>query len=107
MVYLPILDLSLLSSSFLRSFTYSSLRSSQHPLADMRFEHVSAGGLATSAAAVNLYVSSYSGILTSLQLSPSAQGSGSGGYILTTTASNNGSGPQPSWLTKDSYNDVI
>lgn len=106
MVYLPILDLSLLSSS-LRSFTYSSLRSSQNPLADMRFQHDSAGRLAISAVAVNLYVSSYSGILTSLQLTPSAQGSGADGYILTATASNNGSGPQPSWLTKDSYNDVI
>ncbi|PMD35842.1 3-carboxymuconate cyclase-like protein-like protein [Hyaloscypha variabilis F] len=73
----------------------------------MRFQHVSAGGLATSAVAVNLYVSSYSGIVTSLQLAPSAQGPGIGGYVLTTTASNNGSGPQPSWLTKDSYNDVI
>jgi hypothetical protein len=103
MVHLPILDLSLLSSS-LRSFTYSSL---QNPLAGMRFQHVSAGGLATSAVAVNLFVSSYSGIVTSLQLAPSAQGPGIGGYVLTTTASNNGSGPQPSWLTKDSYNDVI
>jgi hypothetical protein len=73
----------------------------------MRFQYVSAGGLATSAVAVNLYVSSYSGIVTSLQLSPSAQGPGIRGYVLTNTASNNGSGPQPSWLTKDSYNDVI
>ncbi len=99
------LDLSLLSSS-LRSSTYSSPQS-QIPLADTRFQHVLAGGLATSAAAVNLYVSSYSGILTSLKLSPSAQNSGTGGYILTTTASNNSSGPQPSWLTKNSYDDVI
>ncbi len=106
MVHLPILNLSLLSS-FLRSFTYSSLQTSQNPLAYMPFQHVSAGGLATSTVAVNLYVSSYSGIVTSLKLSPSAQGSGTGGYILTTTASNNGSGPQPSWLTKDFYNDVI
>jgi len=103
MVRLPILDLSLLSSS-LRSFTCSSL---QNLLAGMRFQHVSAGGLATSVVAVNLFVSSYSGIVTSLLLAPSAQGPGIGGYVLTTTASNNGSGPQPSWLTKDPYNNVI
>ncbi|KAH8795096.1 3-carboxymuconate cyclase-like protein-like protein [Hyaloscypha sp. PMI_1271] len=73
----------------------------------MRFQHVAAAGLTTSAVAVNLFVSSYSGIVTSLQLAPSAQGPGIGGYVLTTTASNNGSGPQPSWLTKDPYNNVI
>ena len=61
----------------------------------------------TSAAAINLYVSSYSGIVTSLQLTQSAKGPGIGGYLLTSTASNNGSGPQPSWLTKDEYNGIV
>jgi hypothetical protein len=106
MVQLPILNLSVVSSS-LRSFAYSSLRSAQNPFVGMRFQHVAAAGLTTSAVAVNLFVSSYSGIVTSLQLAPSAQGPGIGGYVLTTTASNNGSGPQPSWLTKDPYNNVI
>jgi hypothetical protein len=77
MVQLPILNLSVVSSS-LRSFAYSSLRSAQNPLVNMRFQHVAAAGLTTSAVAVNLFVSSYSGIVTSLQLAPSAQGHGIG-----------------------------
>jgi 6-phosphogluconolactonase (cycloisomerase 2 family) len=59
--------------------------------------------LVTSAAAVNLYVSSYAGTITSLQLSHSSHGS----YSLTQVAVNEGSAPNPSWLTKDEYNDVV
>jgi hypothetical protein len=102
----PVLNLSLLPS-FLRCCGYSRLCLSEYCLPSMRFQYVSVGDLATSAAAVNLYVSSYSGIVSSLQLSPSAKGPGIGGYSLISTASNNGSGPQPSWLTKDEYNAVI
>jgi hypothetical protein len=60
-------------------------------------------GLVTSAVATNLYVSSYIGTITSLQLIPSPDGS----YSLRQVAINNGSEPNPSWLTKDHYNDVI
>jgi len=105
----PIFNLSLLPS-FLRSFGSSSLHFSESCLPSMPFQHASVGGLATSVVAVNsvnLYVSSYSGFVTSLQLNPSANGPDIGGYVLTTTASYNGSGPQPSWLTKDEYNDVV
>lgn len=58
----------------------------------------------TSAACVsNLYVSSYAGTITSLQLSQSSSGS----YSLTQVAVNEGSAPNPSWLTKDENNGII
>jgi hypothetical protein len=60
-------------------------------------------GLVTSAAAVNLYVSSYAGTITSLQLNQASNGS----YSLAQIAVNTGSAPNPSWLTKDEYNDVV
>jgi len=60
-------------------------------------------GLVTSAAAVNLYVSSYAGTITSLRLTQASNGS----YSLSQVAVNEGSAPNPSWLTKDEYNDVV
>lgn len=60
-------------------------------------------GLVTSAVATNLYVSSYSGTITSLELTSSPNGT----YSLRQVAVNDGSEPNPSWLTKDKYNDVI
>jgi hypothetical protein len=60
-------------------------------------------GLVTSAAAVNLYVSSYAGTITSLQLNQASNGS----YSLTQVAVNDGSAPNPSWLTKDECNGVV
>jgi len=50
-----------------------------------------------------LYVSSYSGTISTLQLSQNVNGS----YSLSTIAVNTGSPPNPSWLTKDEYNDVV
>jgi hypothetical protein len=60
-------------------------------------------GLVTSGATINLYVSSYVGTITSLQLSQHRNGS----YSLNTVAVNHGSEPSPSWLTKDEFNDFI
>ncbi|KIN00255.1 hypothetical protein OIDMADRAFT_125399 [Oidiodendron maius Zn] len=60
-------------------------------------------GLVTSVAAVNLYVSSYAGTITSLQLTQDTNGS----YSLSQVAVNEDSAPNPSWLTKDEYNDII
>ena len=57
----------------------------------------------TSTGATNLYVSSYIGTITSLQLNRHHNGV----YELETVAVNNGSYPNPSWLTKDEYNDVV
>jgi 6-phosphogluconolactonase (cycloisomerase 2 family) len=60
-------------------------------------------GLVTSAAGINLYVSSYAGTITSLQLNQDSNGS----YSLGQVAVNEDSAPNPSWLTKDEFNDVI
>jgi hypothetical protein len=68
----------------------------------MRFS-LPLSGLVTSAVATNLYVSSYIGTITSLQLVQSRNGS----YTLSQVAINNGSEPNPAWLTKDEYNDVV
>lgn len=69
----------------------------------MRFSRIPLSGLVTSAAATNLYVSSYIGTITTLQLSQCANGS----YTLTSVAVNNGSAPSPSWLTLDGDNGVV
>ncbi|RDW80710.1 hypothetical protein BP5796_05408 [Coleophoma crateriformis] len=65
--------------------------------------HLSLGGLVTTAVATNLYVSSYIGTITTLQLSQAQNGS----YALKQVAINNGSAPNPSWLTLDSTNGVL
>jgi 6-phosphogluconolactonase (cycloisomerase 2 family) len=91
----------ILSSASLYSLLYS-FTSSVSPPTAMRLS-LPLSGLVTSAVATNLYVSSYSGTITSLQLTPSPDGS----YSLRQVAVNNGSEPNPSWLTKDHYNDVI
>jgi hypothetical protein len=57
----------------------------------------------TATIATNLYVSSYIGTITSLQLSRYPNGS----YKLETVAVNHGSEPNPSWLTGDEYNGII
>lgn len=59
--------------------------------------------LATSSLAVNLYVSSYGGTITTIDLAAQINGS----YSLTSVAVNKGSAPSPSWLTKDQFNDVV
>jgi 6-phosphogluconolactonase (cycloisomerase 2 family) len=61
------------------------------------------GSLVTSGLATNLYVSSYAGTITSLHLNQGRDGS----FSLKEVAVNNGSQPNPSWLTKDEYNDVV
>jgi Lactonase, 7-bladed beta-propeller len=92
--------------SFLRSFGYSILA----PVSDvccwfkMRLSHpLSLGSLVTSALATNLYVSSYAGTITSLNLNQERDGS----FSLNEVGVNTGSQPNPSWLTKDEYNDVV
>ena len=57
----------------------------------------------TSSLATNLYVSSYAGTITSLQLNQERDGA----FSLTEVAVNNGSYPNPSWLTKDEHNAVV
>ncbi|TVY86954.1 putative 6-phosphogluconolactonase, partial [Lachnellula willkommii] len=69
----------------------------------MRWQHLPLGGLVASSVAVNLYVSSYIGNITTLSLSRDANGS----YSLTAVAANNGSSPSPTWLEKDRYNGII
>ena len=59
--------------------------------------------LVTSGLATNIYVSSYAGSITSLQLYQERNGA----YSLNQIAVNNGSYPNPSWLTKDEYNDAV
>lgn len=59
--------------------------------------------LVTFAVATNLYVSSYIGTITSLRLTERSNGS----YSLRQVAVNKGSEPNPSWLTKDHYNNFI
>lgn len=59
--------------------------------------------LVTSGLATNLYVSSYAATITSLQLNRERDGS----FTLKEVAVNTGSQPNPSWLTKDEYNDVV
>jgi Lactonase, 7-bladed beta-propeller len=61
----------------------------------MRFSMLPLSGLVTSGVATNLYVSSYAGTITTLQLRQSAGGS----YSLNSVAVNHGSAPSPSWLT--------
>lgn len=60
-------------------------------------------GLVTSSAAVNLYVSSYIGTITSLQLSTSAGGS----FSLSQVGVTNGSAPSPAWMTLDEDNGIL
>jgi 6-phosphogluconolactonase (cycloisomerase 2 family) len=69
----------------------------------MRVHSSSLGGFVTSDLATNLWVSSYVGEITSLQLSHLPKG----GYSLIEVAVNNGSALQPSWLTKNEYKDVV
>ncbi|KUJ16153.1 YkgB protein [Mollisia scopiformis] len=68
----------------------------------MRFSQITLGGFVTSAAATNLWVSSYGGNITSVQLSQSPNGT----YSLKQTSFNDESS-DPSWLTKDQYNDIV
>jgi len=69
----------------------------------MKFQHLGLAGLVTSAVATNLYVSSYIGTVNSLQLSQNPKC----GYSLIEVAVNNGSAPNPSYLTKNEYSDVV
>lgn len=61
------------------------------------------GSLVSAGLATNLYVSSYAGTITSLQLNRERDGS----YSLLAVDVNYGSAPNASWLTKDEYNDVV
>lgn len=63
----------------------------------MRLPSLSLASVATTVAATNLYVSSYSGNITTLQLNALPQG----GYSLASEAFNQGSAPSPSWLTEN------
>ncbi|KAF4626368.1 hypothetical protein G7Y89_g11791 [Cudoniella acicularis] len=59
--------------------------------------------LTSTAVCTNLYVSSYAGDITSLQLIKSADDT----YSLTKIAANNGSSPSPTWLEKDSKTGIV
>ena len=98
---IPFLDFGLPAP--LRSFGFACLDSVENFLDIMRLQHLPLGGLVASTVAVNLYVSSYIGNITTLSLSQGANGS----YSLTTVAANNGSSPSPTWLEKDKYNGII
>jgi hypothetical protein len=87
---------------FLRALEFSQT-TLDIPDPNMRFHRLPLGSLVTSAVATNLWVSSYVGEIASLQLSCLPKGE----YSLTEVAVNDGSAPQPSWLTKNEYNDVV
>lgn len=75
-----------------------------HKLLEMRWtSQVPLTGLVATAAATNLYVSSYIGTITSLQLIEHVDGR----YSLEEVSVSNGCEPNPSWLTKDEYSGVI
>lgn len=97
---IPLLKWSLLPS-FLRSNFLLPESYSQSP--NMRLQHLSLSSLAATVSATNLWVSSYSGTVTTLQLNALS----SGAYSLTTTATNTGCGGSPSWLTKNDQYDVL
>ncbi|PVH82062.1 3-carboxymuconate cyclase-like protein-like protein [Cadophora sp. DSE1049] len=73
----------------------------------MRFSQIPLGGLVTSTVAAvattNLFVSSYSGTISTLLLSPEAIG----GYSLKTVSVNTVAQTSPSWLTRDELNGVV
>lgn len=69
----------------------------------MRFSNVPLLGFATYSIATNLYVSSYAGTVTSLQLRSTHKGT----YSLTQVAVDNAPGTAPSWLEKDEFNSVV
>lgn len=93
----------LLLPSTLRSFGQSGWNFASNCLNTMRLQYLPLSGLAASTAAVNLYVSSYTfGNITSLRLTKAHET-----YTLTTLAGNTGSAPNPTWLEKDTLNDVI
>ena len=98
----PILTNVALLPPFLRALRFSQA-TLDVPDPNMRFHRLPLGSLVTSAVATNLWVSSYVGEIASLQLSYLPKG----GYSLTEVAVNDGSAPQPSWLTKNEYNDVV
>lgn len=88
-------NLHLLPAS-LRSFGYPLYGTTNSQLQTiMRLSPISLGGLVSSTVATNLYVSSYGGNITSVQLTHLPDG----GYSLTEISANNGSLPSPSWLT--------
>jgi hypothetical protein len=92
--------------SFLRSFGYSILAPVSNACCwlKMHLSHLLPfGSLVTSALATNLYVSSYAGTITSLNLNRERDGS----FFVQQVYVNTGSQPNPSWLTKDEYNDVV
>ena len=69
----------------------------------MRFSGVPLLGFVTYSTATNLYVSSYAGTVTSLQLTPTYKGA----YSLRQVAVENAPGTSPAWLEKDEFNDVV
>lgn len=93
----------LLKLSLLPPFLRSSLWLPESYPQNMRLQHLSLGGLAASASATNLWVSSYAGTITSLQLSALP----AGGYSINTTSVNTGCGGSASWLEKNEQCDVV
>lgn len=101
MVQIPILANFCLLPTFLRSFTNITCTNEQET--SMHLPSLALTGLATAAAVTNLYVSSYSGDVTTLHLSALSKG----GYSLTTSSTNPSCSLSPTWLTKDEKNGII
>lgn len=101
----PLNDVFLFSVLSLRALGYSQEDPDNFPplSSNMRLHQVPLAGLVTSVAATNLWVSSYIGTITSLQLNQLPKG----GYTLESVAVDYGSEPNPAWLTKDEYSDIV
>ena len=69
----------------------------------MRFGNIPLLGFIASSGATNLYVSSYAGTVTSLQLASTHNGS----YSLSQVGVDNSYRTSPAWLEKDGYNGVV
>lgn len=100
---LPLSPRLCLLPTFLRSCGYPLVETADNFQPNMRLSQITLGGFVSSALATNLYVSSYGGNITSVQLSALPRG----GYSLKELSTTNASLPSPSWLTKDEYNDVV
>lgn len=94
-----LLKLHLLPTS-LRSFGHPLVVSPDHFQDKMRLSQISLGGFVSSALATNLWISSYGGNITSVQLSHTPTGGYSLKQISTYDEENS-----PSWLTL--HNDVV
>ncbi|KAG0652640.1 putative 6-phosphogluconolactonase [Hyphodiscus hymeniophilus] len=83
--------------------SYTSMLPLSHGVKMRLLDLLPLGSLMTSSLATKLCVSSYAGTITSLQLDQETNGK----FTLNQTAVNTGSQPNPAWLTKDPFKDVL